>query len=303
MPNAKLKKAFANDPEMMRVFEQRDIQAAIKQLIEGPQGEGVTVLRGKTPKKGVDYMTPEETQAIIKQATPKKGVDYFTPQELSAFADEVRQAVSAEIEDVRKFTPAKLALIREAVTPRKGRDYFDGKQGPMGEGAPGKPGKDGSPDKPMDIVQKLNTLKGVLDPAVLKDVDILFDTFLEKVKTKKLIDRADIRNMPLNMGDQRWHGGGLSKVTHDATLTGEGTSSSPLSVVGSGGSFLVLAATGTIDDSNTAFTFLQLPTVIVMNGGMYQQTGGIITWTWDAGTLTATLSSPVGTGGSIFGIV
>jgi len=64
----------------------------------------------------------------------------------------------------------------------------------------------------------------------------------------------------------------------------------------------ILTATGTINDSNTDFTFVSLPSVIIMNGATYQQTGGAITWTWNAGTLTASLSSPVGTGGSLFGI-
>lgn len=63
-----------------------------------------------------------------------------------------------------------------------------------------------------------------------------------------------------------------------------------------------LTATGTIDDSNKAFTFISLPTVLVINGAVYQQTGGAITWTWTVGTLTATLSAPVGSGGSIFGL-
>ena len=63
-----------------------------------------------------------------------------------------------------------------------------------------------------------------------------------------------------------------------------------------------LEATGTIDDTNVDFTFTQLPAIIVINGGEYRQTGGSITWTWNAGTLTATLSSPVGTGGSIYGL-
>lgn len=63
----------------------------------------------------------------------------------------------------------------------------------------------------------------------------------------------------------------------------------------------VLAATGTIDDSNTAFTFPSRPSVLVINGGTYRETGGAITWTWSSPT--ATLSVPVGTGGSIFGLV
>lgn len=65
----------------------------------------------------------------------------------------------------------------------------------------------------------------------------------------------------------------------------------------------ILAATGTIDDSNMDFTFTQLPSVLIINGGTYKQTDGSITWTWDAGTLTATLSTPVGSNGSIFGLI
>lgn len=72
---------------------------------------------------------------------------------------------------------------------------------------------------------------------------------------------------------------------------------------GSGGSYSILTAAGTIDDSNTAFVFTKLPTELVINGASYIQTGGAITWTWNAGTLTATLSSSVGTGGSIYGRV
>lgn len=67
----------------------------------------------------------------------------------------------------------------------------------------------------------------------------------------------------------------------------------------------ILPATGTVDDSNTAFTFTQKPSIIVMNGLSYRDestVGGVTAWTWNAGTLTATLFSPVGTGGDIYGI-
>lgn len=71
---------------------------------------------------------------------------------------------------------------------------------------------------------------------------------------------------------------------------------------GGGGTLAILAATGTINDSNAAFVFPSLPKLVVVNGTAYEQTGGAITWTWNAGTLTATLSSPVGVNGSIFGM-
>lgn len=54
-----------------------------------------------------------------------------------------------------------------------------------------------------------------------------------------------------------------------------------------GGGFTELVATGTINGINTAFTFIQQPTYIVMDGGWYKVNGG---WTWS--NPTATLSIP-----------
>lgn len=62
----------------------------------------------------------------------------------------------------------------------------------------------------------------------------------------------------------------------------------------------LLTITGTINDSNVTFTAATEPGLLVINGGVYRTTGGAITWTYVAGTIT--LSSPIGTGGSIFGI-
>lgn len=59
----------------------------------------------------------------------------------------------------------------------------------------------------------------------------------------------------------------------------------------------ILAATGTVDDSNTDFTFASEPTVIVVNGLIYRKDAG---WSWS--DPTATLASPVGTGGDIYGL-
>lgn len=66
-----------------------------------------------------------------------------------------------------------------------------------------------------------------------------------------------------------------------------------------GGSVVIITITGTIDDSNITFTATSEPAQLVINGGIYKPTGGSITWSYLAGTIT--LSSPVGTGGSIYG--
>ncbi len=147
------------------------------------------------------------------------------------------------------FTAAEQAAFLKAVTPVKGRDYFEGKEGAMGpkgpkplagvdypiptDGKDGKPGRDGaagrdgSPDTPLEIARKLNSVENVLDIKVIKDSEKLFQPINDRL--------TKIENKPeKGPVDQRWHGGGLSVISHDTTLTGSGTPSSPLSVVAAG---------------------------------------------------------------------
>ncbi len=96
------------------------------------------------------------------------------------------------------------------------------------------------------------------------------------------------------------HGGGPTLAAgSNITLTTSATTGIT-TVAASSGAITFLSATGTIDDSNVTFTFASLPIALIINGGLYQQSGGSITWSYLAGTVT--LSSPVGTGGSIVGI-
>jgi hypothetical protein len=71
-------------------------------------------------------------------------------------------------------------------------------------------------------------------------------------------------------------------------------------IVASTGGVAHITISGTINDSNTTFTALSEPLDLVINGATYAKTGGAITWTYTAGTIV--LSSPIGTGGSIYGI-
>lgn len=59
----------------------------------------------------------------------------------------------------------------------------------------------------------------------------------------------------------------------------------------------LLTATGTKNGLNTAFTFIQEPTVIVSDNATYRVNFG---WTWNAGTSTATMS--IAPSYDIFGI-
>lgn len=160
---------------------------------------------GHTPELGVDYLTEEDMQTIKEEVTPVKGVDYFTP-------DEIR-------------------LVTEEATPVKGVDYFT--QADIKE-----------------IALKVKPAKGDKgekgDPGELSDVDVeAVVEQLKKLKGDKRIplnairgaENINLANGGFNMADQRWHGGGgggLTVVSHDATLTGDGTLLNPLSVIGGG---------------------------------------------------------------------
>ncbi len=88
-------------------------------------------------------------------------------------------------------------------------------------------------DTPKKLAEKLNTLEKEIDYKVLKNIpkdENIVDAkkIIEEIKKNKSLEMKDIKGMPL---DQRWHGAGMSSVTTDATLTGNGTAASPLSVV------------------------------------------------------------------------
>ena len=82
-------------------------------------------------------------------------------------------------------------------------------------------------------------------------------------------------------------------VTHRLLTTGAG-----------GGGLTQLAATGTVNGVNAAFTFTQEPTYIISDGAWYPPVDslGTTNWTWNGGTLTATTTIPPVTfiGGVLF---
>jgi len=119
---------------------------------------------------------------------------------------------------------------------------------------------------------------------------------------KKLIKRVS------GDGHVTFHGGGgvgaIKGIVAGTNITVDNTNPQYPIIAstggGGGGSLTTIPVTGTINDSNLIFTSATQPDVLVINGGLYQQTGGAITWTYVAGTIT--LSSPVGTNGSIYGL-
>lgn len=58
---------------------------------------------------------------------------------------------------------------------------------------------------------------------------------------------------------------------------------------GGGSGFTKLTATGTVNGTNADFTFTEEPDYIVSDHAWYQKNAG---WTWNSGTLTATMTVP-----------
>lgn len=163
---------------------------------------------------------------------------------------------------------------------------------------------------PMPTATKIEVPKPI-DPAEIVEA---FFAALEKGDKKIKIGQidgldtkfAEVRNAaalgstPEIYGKNTWARGGGDTVVAGSGVTIVETVDGTKKISASSSGFNVIAVTGTINDSNLIFNAASQPTLLNINGAFYQQTGGAITWTYVAGVIT--LSSPVGTGGSIYGI-
>lgn len=88
----------------------------------------------------------------------------------------------------------------------------------------------------------------------------------------------------------RGHGGvGLQVVSHDASLTGDGTPGNPLKTVVSAASAGYQVPTGTVNGTNKIFVFTTAPTVVSVDGVCRRKTSSDSTVNW-TGTTTITLT-------------
>ncbi len=102
-------------------------------------------------------------------------------------------------------------------------------------------------ETPEEIAAKLNTLHQAIDLSAIKGA-VSREEF---EKSKGFVERY-INNQKdrIDTNDQRWHGGGISTVIHDGSLTGEGTVASPLAVINGGGTVdSIIASAGISVDS------------------------------------------------------
>ncbi len=114
-----------------------------------------------------------------------------------------------------------------------------------------------------------------VDP--MKIIDVVMNLPEGKRIPLRLIDGLEqtISAMRNQLSKGYLHGGGLSAVSHDTTLSGDGTPDNPLKVIGGGGSGATLtpeALTGTQDGVNTIFTATHTP-VFINNMGQIMTDG------------------------------
>lgn len=233
----------------------------------------------------------EEIIGAIRQMDARyKGLKDIT----ASVSSKAREALLAALSAKEHATIAETALAR------------------VPKGDPGTPGIDGKDADEETIVQRvLDQIEISLPEAV--DYDRITKEVVAQViaevaaqSLKKKVSIADIPGLEdrlrrvTNMARDGFVRGGGDTVAAgtNVTITSSGGVKTISSTGGSG--FSILTATGTVDDSNVTFTFISQPTLLCINGAFYQSSGGAITWSYVTGTVT--LSSPVGTGGSIFGI-
>lgn len=298
----KLKEAFANDPEIMEILNEKE-QAELADSMGKGEGEekmdffsklaaSMVGEPGKTPIKGEDYMTPEELQSlkeeILKEATPEKFKDYFTDEELTYIMGEIKTA------------------LKDEVTPQKGVHYFDGEDG-----------KDAEVDVDGIVQAVLDKMphdeENELPPEEVKkrlaDLEASIpkvDTIVSEIKKGKLLELRDIKGARLdtpkfNGNDQRWHGGGPQLNTTNAWTAPQRTVIQTLT--SSGGIATVdfsLCNNYTITlTENTEFQVLNLPTdseqsgvITIIGGGSSYDVTFSTDWKAPSAALAATFTVP-----------
>jgi len=247
----KLKKIFADDPTTLQQLNAEEQTELLKEMKAGSQDNFLQSL--KTVFKG-DTGEPLTWEDLTdEQRASLKGADGITPTE-------------------EELTNLIKPLIPEPIPGKDGRDGVDGRDGRDGIDGVGKDGKDGSPDTPEQIVAKLNLLDNVLDSKVIIGYEDS-NKIIAKIKAQKL-ELKDIKNMPLNMSDMRWHGGGISNITDliqagtNVTITGLGTTSSPyvINSSGGGGGGTWGSITGTLSDQTDLQTALDGKQATLVSG-------------------------------------
>lgn len=220
-------------------------------------------------------------------------------EQLTSLKEEISSTLTSELSKIKKETNATLSEIQKKTDLLKNGDDADEEiiVGKVLERLP--PPKEVDEETPEQTRDKLETLEGEerLDISAIKG--------FENVKK----DEGGKLQLVGGTAGIKLYVGGVKKGTAKTLnlIAGSGVSltyatangRNDITISASGASLSILTSTGTIDNSNKAFTFVSKPNVVIVNGASYRENNG---WTWTGGTLTATLDNAVGVGGDIYAL-
>lgn len=228
---------FTQKEKLAQLMKQRDPNAGVGDAVAAIMS-GMTAIRGPKGDKG---------------DAPKKGVDYFTPSDIDKIASIAQSKVKSGPTGLRGGMGLPGSNGKDGRTPMKGTDYWT---------------LEDQASIIKEVVSRIKIPKA--KDGVSPNMDDIIEKTADKVSRlpfdfKKILGNPELRML--------MHGGGLSSVTTDGTLTGMGTALSPLSVVGATGT----AVYGEVPTgSATAFAIAHTPvsgTVRLYRGGSRQQVG------------------------------
>lgn len=280
-------------------------------------------IKGKLKKS---IMSPVQPMAFAQDIGSVSNLLY----ELRALRDDIVAVTNIELDKIDQKIAEIDYKMEEALRLEKGEKGEDADELKIAQWVlsqiptpkDGRDGKDADEDKIVSKIAKMVPKSDDIAKEVLKripenkaslkviqekielDPEVLMG-HLEKL-SPKLKDKLGINEIDklTKILDRRYIHGGGDTVTAGTNVTITRNANGDKVINATGGSGItVLAATGTIDDTNTIFTFTSEPTIVVINGASYAATstvGGTLAWT-NVGT-TVTLAFPVGTGGSIYAL-
>ncbi len=289
MIDPKLTRIFADDPQALQLLETREMTSALKEILGGKTAEQLKTLESRVAlleaKDGLDFKALTQLLKDAKGEKGDDGEDYVLTE-----ADKAEIASKIEVPVVEKTIVEKTEVIHEQPIVNN----------IIKEKAVA--------DEPKILAEKINTLTGVIELKVLKDLEVpSVKDIIEALKTPDFqLETKHIKGLPINMNDMRWHGSGVPKLAAgtNITLTPLSGGGYTISATGGGGGTPALPLNSVQYNNATAFggfgysdgTNLLLGSLgseTIVNGNFatnttWSYTGG---WTYDSTNKAAKFTS------------
>lgn len=170
--------------EIGKIYKSAHAASTVQLNIAPEALESMKHLDGKTPVKGIDYMTDEDVKQIAALATPQYGKDYATDEQIAEIVSRATPKKGIDYDDGEPgrtpikgtdyFTADEVREFLKAATPVKGVHYHDG------VGIKGDKGDSGAKISAEEIRTKLESLKGTgrLSAKAIKGLEEMFNDHL-----------------------------------------------------------------------------------------------------------------------------